>query len=135
MEPKRLFRSRDDRWIAGVCGGLARFFGVDPLPIRLAFVALSLWEGVGVLIYLVMLLVIPEEASTQVVTDPIIPQEHSQEDPEARRLRTLGVILLLGGVYLLIRTINVLPPAGERAAALFLIVGGLLILLLRPGRI
>ncbi len=135
MEPKRLFRSRDDRWIAGVCGGLARFFSVDPLPIRLAFVALSLWEGVGVLIYLVMLLVIPEEASTQVVTDPIIPQEHSQEDPEARRLRTLGVILLLGGVYLLIRTINVLSPAGERAAALLLIVGGLLILLLRPGRI
>jgi len=135
MDPKRLYRSREDRWIGGVCGGLGRFLQVDPAPIRLGFIALSLWDGIGVLVYLVMLLVVPEEPSTQVVTDPLVPQEHGAEDPEARRLRTLGVILLLGGVYLLIRDVNLLSQAGERIAALALIVGGFLILLLRPGRI
>ena len=135
MEVKRLYRSREDRWIAGVGGGLARYFGMDPTPIRLGFILLSLWNGVGVLIYLIMVLVVPEEPSTQVVTDPVLPQEHGLEDPEARRMRMLGVILLLSGVYLLIRNVDLFSQTGERIVALLLIVGGFIILLLRPGRI
>ncbi len=135
MEIRRLYRSREDRWIAGVCGGLARYFGVDPTPIRLGFILLSLWSGVGVLVYLIMVLVVPEEPSTQMVTDPVLPQEHGQEDPEARRMRMLGVILLLGGLYLLIRNVALLTQTGERIIALVLIAGGFIILLLRPGRI
>lgn len=135
METRRLYRSREDRWIAGVCGGLGRFFGIDPMPLRIAFIILSLWEGVGVLIYLIMLLIVPEEPTTQIVTDPHVPQEHGVEDPEARRVRILGVILLLGGVYLLIRQLELLTPGAERLTALALIVAGFIILLLRPGRI
>ncbi len=136
MQPlRRLYRARDDRWIAGVCGGLGRFFGIDPTPLRVAFAILSLWEGVGVLIYLIMILIVPEEPSGQVVTDPQIPQEHGVEDPRAQRVRILGVILLLGGVYLLIRTLGLLPVNAERLAALTLIAVGFIILLLRPGRI
>ena len=135
MEVKRLYRSREDRWIAGVGGGLARYFGMDPTPIRLGFILLSLWSGVGVLIYLIMVLVVPEEPSAQVVTDPVLPQEHGLEDPEARRMRMLGVILLLGGVYLLIRNVDLFSQTGERIVALLLIAGGFIILLLRPGRI
>ncbi len=135
MELKRLYRSREDRWIAGVCGGLARYFGMDPTPIRLGFILLSFWSGVGVLIYLIMVLVVPEEPSTQVVTDPVLPQEHGLEDPEARRMRMLGVILLLGGIYLLIRNVDLFSQTGERLVALLLIVGGFIVLLLRPGRI
>lgn len=135
MEIRRLYWSREDRWIAGVCGGLARHFAVDPTPIRLGFVLLSLWSGVGVLVYLIMVLVVPEEPFTQVVTDPIVPQEHGAEDPGARRMRMLGVIFLLGGLYLLIRNVALLTQTGERIIALVLIVGGFLILLLRPGRI
>lgn len=37
-ETKKLYRSRDDRWIAGVCGGLAKHLGIDPLLIRLMFI-------------------------------------------------------------------------------------------------
>ncbi len=58
---KQLRRSRQDRWIAGICGGLGEFFGLDPLWFRLLFIILGLPGGVpGVLIYLVMWLVIPE---------------------------------------------------------------------------
>ncbi len=135
METRRLYRSRDDRWIAGVCGGLARYFAVDPTPIRLGFILLSLWNGAGVLVYLIMLLVIPEEPSTQVVTDPLLPQEHGLEDPAARRMRTLGVILMLGGVYMLLRNLDLLTQTGERVVALVLILAGFIVLLLRPGRI
>ncbi len=57
---KRLYRSRHERVIAGVCGGLAQYFAVDPTLVRIIWVLLAL-SGTGVLLYLVALLVIPEE--------------------------------------------------------------------------
>jgi phage shock protein C len=62
-EPSRgvLRRSRDDRVIGGVCGGLARYLGVDPVAVRLGFVVLTIAGGGGILLYLVAWLLIPEE--------------------------------------------------------------------------
>jgi phage shock protein C len=57
----RLYRSRGDRIIGGVCAGLAKYFNIDPTLIRLAFVALALMGGHGFLVYLIMLIVVPEE--------------------------------------------------------------------------
>ncbi len=58
---RRLYRSRDNRMIAGVAGGLGEFLNIDPTVIRLIFVFSLFLSGVGFLIYLVMLLVVPEE--------------------------------------------------------------------------
>ena len=63
MEPKRLYRSLTDRKFAGVAGGLAEYFVMDPLLIRLAFVILTLAGGGGFLIYLVLWIVTPENPS------------------------------------------------------------------------
>src|ERR671935_677467 len=60
-EPKRLTRARDDRLIAGVCGGLGKYFGVDPVLFRVAAVALVFFGGAGVLLYLAAILLIPQE--------------------------------------------------------------------------
>jgi len=60
-EVKRLYRSRDDRVIGGVCGGLAKYLTMDPTVVRLIFVLLALAGGPGILIYLIMLIVVPEE--------------------------------------------------------------------------
>jgi phage shock protein C len=60
METKRLYRSITDRKFAGVAGGLAEYFVMDPLLIRLAFVILTLAGGGGFLIYLVLWIVTPE---------------------------------------------------------------------------
>lgn len=60
-EIKRLYRSRSDRMIAGVAGGLGEYLGIDATIIRLLFVLTFFGAGSGVLIYLVMLLVVPEE--------------------------------------------------------------------------
>ncbi len=57
----RLRRSTDDKVVAGVCGGLGRYFAVDPLFFRLAFVVLAIGGGSGVLLYLVGWLIIPQE--------------------------------------------------------------------------
>ena len=58
---KRLYRSRNERMIAGVCGGLGQFLGVDPTVIRLIFVAGVLVGFAGVLAYLILAVVIPLE--------------------------------------------------------------------------
>ena len=59
---KRLYRSKTDRKIAGVCGGLGEYFGVDPTIIRVGFVLFAIPGGVpSVLPYLILWLVIPEE--------------------------------------------------------------------------
>ena len=58
---KRLERSRSDRMLAGVCGGLARYFGIHPAFYRVGFVVLTLIGGAGILVYLAALLVIPDE--------------------------------------------------------------------------
>jgi phage shock protein C len=58
---KRLYRSRTDRKIAGVCGGMAQYFGIDPVIPRIVWVALILGMGFGLLAYLVCWLVIPLE--------------------------------------------------------------------------
>ena len=58
---KVLSRSRDDRWLGGVCAGLARDRGVHPAWIRLAFVLAALIGGIGVLVYLAFCLIVPQE--------------------------------------------------------------------------
>jgi len=58
---KRLYRTREGRVVAGVCAGLAAYFSVDPTLVRLAFVLVTLFGGLGVLFYLFAWIVIPEE--------------------------------------------------------------------------
>jgi phage shock protein PspC (stress-responsive transcriptional regulator) len=59
--PKRLYRSRTDRKIAGVCGGLGKYFNMDPVIFRIIWVALALGLGAGVIAYLIFWLVVPED--------------------------------------------------------------------------
>jgi len=61
MEPKRLYRSRTDTMIGGVCSGLAKYFSLDPTVVRLAFVLLFLLAGHGLMVYLILWLVVPLE--------------------------------------------------------------------------
>ena len=63
MQGKRLLRSRNDRIVAGVAGGLAAYLNTDPLFVRLGFLLLSFLNGMGVLLYLVLWLLLPNEDS------------------------------------------------------------------------
>ncbi len=63
MENKRLTRSRHERLLAGVAGGIGNYLNIDPLLVRLAFLVLSLVNGIGILLYLVLWLLVPLEDS------------------------------------------------------------------------
>ncbi len=57
---KKLYKSKTDRMICGICGGIGEYFGVDPTLIRLLVVVLSISGGTGVVAYLIAALIIPE---------------------------------------------------------------------------
>ena len=61
MEPKRLYRSRKDRILGGVCGGMGNYFNVDPVLARVAWLVLFFAGGVGFLAYIISWIIIPEE--------------------------------------------------------------------------
>lgn len=57
----KLYRSRDNRWIAGVCGGLAEFFGLSSKIVRIICALLIMVYGSGLIIYIIFALFIPKE--------------------------------------------------------------------------
>jgi phage shock protein C len=60
-QTRRLYRSRTDRKLAGVCGGLAQYFTTDATLMRVLFVVLALLGGPGLVIYLLMWILVPQE--------------------------------------------------------------------------
>lgn len=66
MPTKRLSRSLDLRMLGGVAGGIATYFAIDPVIVRLAFVLLTLFNGIGALIYLILWLIVPNDGSVNI---------------------------------------------------------------------
>jgi phage shock protein C len=104
MSQTRLRRSTGDRMIAGVCGGLGRYFNTDPLWFRLAFVVIALAGGAGVLIYLIGWIVIPEAGEGEVLVGR--SDVSSSQGP-----LIAGVALVVLGLMLLV---NILIPWFDR---------------------
>lgn len=63
MNGKKLYLSDENKMLAGVCGGIAEYFGVDPTLIRLAWVVFSLLGGSGLLAYILAAIIIPRDDS------------------------------------------------------------------------
>jgi phage shock protein PspC (stress-responsive transcriptional regulator) len=131
MENK-LYRSRKDRMLFGVCGGLGKFFGVDSTIIRIVFVLLA-FTGFGILAYIVIAIIAPLEESQKITPQDII-QENAAEiketanklgnelrntfsgkgkEPEedalkeqTRRNNALGIVIIIIGVICLLGVFN-----------------------------
>ncbi len=58
---KKLYRVEEGKMIAGVCGGIAEYFGIDATIVRLAWVIFSLCGGCGVLAYIIALIIMPQK--------------------------------------------------------------------------
>ena len=60
-ETRKLYRSRSNRQIAGVCGGLAEYFSMDATLLRVLFIVLAVLGGSGIVLYLAMWIIVPRE--------------------------------------------------------------------------
>ena len=88
-------RSRGERVIAGVCGGLGRHLGVDPVLLRIAFIILALANGLGLIAYVVAWVAIPEERPGQPVGPAPEPRRETGRLVLGGSLVVLGLVLLL----------------------------------------
>jgi len=108
MSETRLTRSNNDKVIAGVCGGLAAYLDIDSVLVRLAFVILLFASGIGLPIYVILWIVMPEQGS-QGSSDSEVIQKNLGEMggtvysgvSKIGRHGTVGILLVLLGAYFL----------------------------------
>jgi len=139
MEHKRFYRSTSDRKIGGVAAGLAEYFVMDPLLVRLIFVVLALAGGGGVLIYLILWIVSPEKpfnSNATLNSTPMENQEPQQQEatkpphPEHRHKGSLigGLVLITVGALFLVDEFIPRVDFGDLWPIILIVIGvGLLI--------
>lgn len=116
---RRLRRSSDDHVIAGVCGGLGAYLGVDPVLLRIAFVVLTLGGGSGVLLYILGWILIPQAAQGEQLGQ-------ARTADRASGAVIVGGMLILLGMMLVMR--RVLPWFDDRIIWPLVLIGiGLLV--------
>jgi phage shock protein PspC (stress-responsive transcriptional regulator) len=111
MNTKQLTRSATDRKIAGVCGGLGEYLNVDPVIFRIAFLFALFLGGAGFILYIVMILVVPEKypsfQNNSKPNDEIIIEEVSDEKKngikDAMMLAIGSMLILFGVLFFIIR--------------------------------
>lgn len=81
VEERKLYRSRSDRMVAGIAGGLAEYLNIDSTIVRLLFVFFALAGGPGLIVYIVMLLVVPEEPLGAAESVVEVEVEAEEEEP------------------------------------------------------
>ncbi len=117
--PGLLRPTRDDRVIGGVCSGLGRYLGIDPVLLRIAFVLLAIAGGGGIVLYVVGWILIPEERPGEVLGS--IPPSSA----ETLRLVAGGVLIAIGVLLLLNLS---LPAIGRYLWPLALIAIGIAVI-------
>ena len=139
---KKLFRSRSDRMLGGVCGGLSVYLDIDPALVRIFFVILAASSSLGVPLYLILWLILSSEDDTaefnftgqafsERVKDMGVEIGHAARQPSTNAYRYIGVGLIVMGLLLALEKLH-LPWAswlnGDVFFAVLLVGGGVLLL-------
>jgi phage shock protein PspC (stress-responsive transcriptional regulator) len=114
---KKLYRSRKERMLGGVCGGIAEYFAIDPVIVRIVAVAFFFAGGSAVLAYIIGLIIIPNEPSGMPMaekpaqaTPPAAPVQPAAPRGENPVPLVLGVVLILIGTVFLLHNIPFFNP-------------------------
>ncbi len=112
----RIYKSRTEKVVDGVCGGLAEYFGVDPVLVRAAFVVVTLIWGAGLLVYIALMIIMPTRDSAGTPSETMqrtiddLSQEAQQKAKDVadalrassqRRRNAFAIVLIVAGALLL----------------------------------
>lgn len=93
---KRIYRSHEDRIIAGVCGGFAEYFNIDVTIVRLIWIFFTIFGGMGILAYIFSIILISEKDSSKA-------KEIKADDDHEEKLVLWGVVIIIVGILLFFR--------------------------------
>lgn len=123
---KRITKSKTDKIIDGVCGGIAEYFGVDSVIVRLVFVVLVFFNGLGLLLYIILIIIMPKagqvnqspketiQENVQEIGDRVkeagegLGQATSKRTGEKHRVAWFGIILILLGIFFLLDNLHLI---------------------------
>jgi phage shock protein C len=107
VSSQKLYRSSSDKMIAGVCGGLGKYFSVDATIVRLVFLLLLFLGGSGFLVYLILWIIVPEEQPAGAAPPEVI-QANTQDLAQAAVRNgplIFAVLLIFLGVWFLLQNL------------------------------
>lgn len=133
---KRLFRSRKEKMVTGVCAGIAEYFDIDPTLVRLGFIILTFAGASGLIAYIVATIVIPEEPFGNEYENDVYNKDGSEADvdPNQAQKKTkfiIGVGLIGVGSVMFMDHVFSWIDKGTIWALAIIVVG--VFLLLSPG--
>jgi phage shock protein C len=107
---KKLYRSSTDRVLAGVCGGLGEYFNVDSTLIRIVFVLITLADGLGIILYLALALIVPKNGGSDVKANARELAGQSKKLTSDLRHAAygrdlLGIFIVAVGLAILLKTV------------------------------
>jgi phage shock protein C len=123
---KRITKSKTDKIIDGVCGGIAEYFGVDSVIVRLIFIVLVFFNGLGLLLYIILVIIMPKagqvdqspketiQENVQEIGDRVkeagegLGQAASKRTGEKHRVAWFGIILILLGIFFLLDNLHLI---------------------------
>lgn len=101
---KRLYRSRKDSTIGGVCGGIGEYFGIDPTFVRIITVLLFFADGIGFLAYIIAWIIVPQEPLEALTSESADEEQKPEKVEYASWNRYIpGAILICLGVFFVVR--------------------------------
>ena len=117
---KRIYKSSEDKVLSGVAGGMAEYFEIDPVFVRLGwFASVFVTGGISILVYIVMVIVVPRgehsaPSSIDVVGDESVrnpaESEVTMRERSERRRYLLGICLIVAGIALLVYNMDFFGP-------------------------
>lgn len=125
--PKTLYRSRTNRILAGVCGGLGEYFEIDPWIVRIFFILL---HGAGLVIYIILAIAVPEapgakgrvKGETEEVHHEVVQRTSTDHN-------TLWAVILIGaGLIFLAQNLSLIPARWDLIWPLLLVIFGVYLL-------
>lgn len=137
MNKKRLFRNKQNKIIGGVCGGLADYFNIDPVIIRILFVVTTIGWGVGLLLYLLLWIAVPEKdlSPEEILFEEPVKEDNNLKAVNRKKYSNLfGVILIFVGAMFLLD--NIFWDMNRESIFAILIIGiGVFVILSSYGKL
>jgi len=144
MERKRLIRSERHKWLAGVCGGIAEYFELDPNLVRLVCLVLMVVQPAFALLYLLLVFALPKEGHEEQPLEARVQEGVREVEESVRRIAREndatnlrlygGLILVAVGLWLLLENLGLWWIDGSLFGALLLIALGVYFLWPKGGQ-
>ena len=135
MSNKKLYRSRVDCKIGGVCAGLAEYFNIDATIVRIIAILLIFADGIGLIGYLIAWIIIPRrpiDSAVEVTQPETLPEKKPGDNGKGWNIMIPGIVLIVIGILFLIKNSYWWFDMGDLWPILLIVIG--ILMLIKHGK-